>query len=103
MIHDEKVYDALQQFQLSCGYEARYIDLVSEIGELGKELLKGSDYHKSSLRVSASTVEEMGDCLFSIIALCQELSIDPDDALVAAIQKYQTRYETKGSIGSDTY
>ena len=101
MINCEKVYDAVQKYQLSCGYEARYIDLVSEIGELGKELLKGSDYHKSSLHLSESTAEEMGDCLFSIIALCQELSIDPASALDLVLEKYKQRFAVKQGIGSD--
>ena len=101
MINCEKVYDAVQQFQLNCGYEARYIDLVSEIGELGKELLKGSDYHKSSLNITANTAEEMGDCLFSIIALCQELSINPESALDLALEKYKQRFVVKQGIGSD--
>ena len=101
MINCEKVYAAVQQFGLNCGYEARYIDLVSEIGELGKELLKGSDYHQSSLEISANTAEEMGDCLFSIIALCRELSIDPASALDTALEKYKQRFAVKGGIGSD--
>ena len=101
MINCEKVYTAVQHFNLNCGYEARYIDLVSEIGELGKELLKGSNYHKSSLDITANTVEEMGDCLFSLIALCQELSIDPTSALDLALEKYKQRFAIKKEIGSD--
>ncbi|MBQ8088760.1 MAG: nucleotide pyrophosphohydrolase [Clostridia bacterium] len=96
-----KVEEMIDSFHLSCGAEARYIDLVSEIGELGKELLKGSKYHSQPFVLPTSANEEMGDCLFSLLALCAELQIDPEEALDAAIAKYRRRFQSNGSIGHD--
>lgn len=100
MINEEKVYSLIEQYHLNCGCEARYIDLVSETGELGKELLKGSDYGKAPFQITSDTKEEMGDCLFSLIALCHELGIDPGSVLDQAISKYERRFGEKGDIGS---
>lgn len=46
-------------------------------------------------------VEEMGDCLFSLLSLCCALDIDAETALNIALSKYQLRFEQKGAIGSD--
>ena len=44
MIDDSAVYGFLDEYKLRCGITERYIDLSSEVGELGKELLKAMDY-----------------------------------------------------------
>lgn len=96
----DQVRKAIEQYGLSGGIEIRYIDLVSEIGELGKELLKGSDYGRKAGSAPEAGKEEMGDCLFSLLALCCEMKIDAVEALAAALRKYQGRYDAKGEIGS---
>ena len=78
-----------------------YIDLVSEIGELGKEILKETDYGKKDYASHETSIEEMGDCLFSLLALCCEMNIEAEEALTYAINKYQKRKECKGDIGSN--
>lgn len=62
-----------------------YIDLVSEIGELGKEILKETDYGKKDYALNETSVEEMGDCLFSLLGLCCEMNIEAEKALTYAI------------------
>lgn len=100
MIDDSAVYGFLDEYKLRCGITERYIDLSSEVGELGKELLKATDYGKVDFRMTADTEQELGDCLFSLIALSCELGIDPADALTGAINKYEARLADKGSAGS---
>lgn len=46
-----KVKRFTEEYNLTCNSEVRYIDLVSEVGELGKELLKGTDYGKKSFQI----------------------------------------------------
>ena len=46
------------------------------VGELGKEILKGSDYGKTACRNTENAEEELGDCLFSLLALACEMNID---------------------------
>ncbi len=98
MIDDSAVYDFLDEYKLRCGITERYIDLSSEVG---KELLKATDYGKVDFRMTADTEQELGDCLFSLIALSRELGIDPAAALDSTLAKYKRRFDAKGRIGSD--
>lgn len=96
----KRVKDFVEQYSLSCGVRNRYMDLVSEVGELGKEILKSTDYGKTSFQTTDAAKEEMGDCLFSILALCEEMNIDAHDAMNGALRKYAQRFEKAASIGS---
>ncbi len=42
----EKINNFINEYNLKSSQEIRFIDLVSEVGELGKEILKGNDYGK---------------------------------------------------------
>ena len=90
----------VQKHWLSCGVQSRYIDLASEIGELGKEILKGSDYGKTAYLAGHAAKEELGDCLFSLLALASEMGIDMEEALQGALQKYEERFSETGEISS---
>ena len=90
----------LKEYSLGTSVEARFIDLVSEVGELGKEILKGNDYGKTPHKNSLKLKDEMGDCLFSLLALCCESGIDAEEALQGALEKYKKRFSDKGDIGS---
>ena len=94
------VTEFVEQHNLSCGVQTRYIDFVSEIGELGKEILKSTDYGKSAFHPTESAVEEMGDCLFSLLALCSEMNISAEEALHYALNKYSRRFDAKGTVDS---
>ena len=97
----KRVSNFIHQYHLTGDGPIRYIDLVSEVGELGKELLKASSYGTLECRKTENMVEEMGDCLFSLLSLCCTLDIDAETALDIALSKYQLRFEQKGAIGSD--
>lgn len=76
------------------------MDLVSEVGELGKEIIKGCNYGKQEYTNTPNIESELGDCLFSLLALCHEMGIDADNALNTALTKYKKRFNSKGEIGS---
>ena len=94
------VEDFMREFSLQTGHEIRHMDLVSEVGELGKEIIKGSNYGKEGFVITPKTAEEMGDCLFSLPALCHELEIDSKTALKYALEKYRERFKKNAHIGS---
>ena len=102
MIEEKKVSDLINQLDLHLDERSRYIDLASEIGELGKEILKATGYGKASFENNERIKEEYGDCLFSLLALAYEMDIDPQDALNTVLDKYEKRFEKSGQIGSET-
>ena len=97
----EKVRKLIRSCHLETSASVRCLDLVSEVGEVAKELLKASDYGTQQMfDLTRETEEELGDCLFSLLAMCDSLGIDAHDALEGALEKYRTRWENHGSVGS---
>ncbi len=94
------VSEFIEKYHLHTDAQTRYIDLASEIGELGKELIKATDYGKKTYESTTGVSDEMGDCLFSLLALCCELNVDAHDALDAALRKYEMRFFQNGHVGS---
>lgn len=44
--------------------------------------------------------DELGDALFSLLAVAESLEIDASEALDEALEKYETRIATKGDASS---
>ena len=95
----DKVKNFCEQHNLSTSSEARFLDIVSELGEMAKEILLHSDYGKKTIDHSARLEEEVGDTIFSLISLSNSLDIDMEVALDKVLKKYKSRFNN-GSIGS---
>lgn len=76
------------------------LDLESEVGELAKEWLKGSDYGRGEFRASEDWAEEMGDVLFALLALAERTEVDLEAALRVVLKKYARRIAEHGDAGS---
>lgn len=96
----EQVNELIKKYDLDTSVEIRFIDLVSEVGELGKEILKGNNYGKNEFTKTDNLESEIGDVLFSLICIANELNIDLKVALDEVIEKYNSRFSEKGNIGS---
>lgn len=96
----KSVADFINKYQLHTTNSIRYIDLVTEIGELGKEIIKSSEYGKKNIEKTPQIADELGDCLFSLLALCHEMDIDAQSILQKSLSKYESRFAQKGDIGS---
>ncbi|MBU1038664.1 MazG-like family protein [Patescibacteria group bacterium] len=80
--------------------EYQLLDMVSELGEVAKEILRSSDYGKKPVEYKEELKQELGDVLYSLITVANGLDIDLELAVKQAIVKYQARL-TKGSPGSE--
>lgn len=96
----EKVNELIKKYNLESSTEIRFIDLVSEIGELGKEILKGNDYGKKNFSNTDNIEFEVGDVFFSLICVANDLNIDLTKALDKVLNKYENRFSNNGHIGS---
>lgn len=94
------VKDFMNKYNLRTNEQTRYVDLVSEVGELGKEILNGTSYGTKEYVHTPDASGELGDCMFSLLALCCEMGVDAAEALQQALAKYEARFAQKGSIGS---
>ncbi len=80
--------------------ELRMLDLISELGEFSKEILKSNNYGKEEIKSNEDLELELGDTFFSLIATANSLDIDMKSALEKVLVKYEKRLE-KGSAGSE--
>ncbi len=79
----------------------RLLDLVSELGEVAKDVNESTGYGTAPEDVDVNT-DEIGDVLFALLALADALDIDAGEALDAALEKYERRMETQETPGSGT-
>ena len=79
---------------------SRTLDLVAEVGEIAKEVLKGSDYGQRPFSPPADWAGELADALFALLCLANETGVALDTALAAALAKYAARMAERGSAGS---
>ncbi len=76
------------------------LDLLSEVGEVAKELLLGSDYGRRPLQIRPELAGELGDALYSLLALMEACNVDASSALDTALGKYEQRLAERGDAGS---
>lgn len=76
--------------------EHRALDLVSEVGEVCKEVLLSTGYGKNSREGRPQLKNELGDVLFALAALANLLDVDLEAALGSALEKYRKRLDSQG-------
>jgi NTP pyrophosphatase (non-canonical NTP hydrolase) len=101
----KKIQDKIKNFcienNLNCSVESRMLDLVSEVGEVSKEILLANDYGKTTLEKNNNIESELGDVFFSLIVLSNTLDVDLEKVLDMVLEKYEKRL-INGSIGSES-
>ena len=79
--------------------EYRILDLAAEVGEIAADATALSAYGADPEDLSVKS-GEIGDALFSVLALADSLDVDADDALDEALGKYETRLDETGNASS---
>jgi NTP pyrophosphatase (non-canonical NTP hydrolase) len=76
------------------------LDLISEVGEVAKEVLLATDYGKRAPLFRRELVNELGDAFYSLLVLAETCGVDAGDALKVALEKYERRLAEHGEAGS---
>ncbi len=78
------------------------LDLVSEVGEVAKEILLATEYGKRPYPETQNNAlaGELGDVLYSLCQLATSANINLEEAFTQTLQKYQERWQTAGHTGS---
>lgn len=76
------------------------LDLMSELGEVAKEILLGTDYGQRPFHPTTNLSNELGDALYSLCQLATAAGVDLDEAFTATLQKYEQRWQEKKHLGS---
>lgn len=96
----KEVSDFCKDQKLECSVEYRLLDLLSELGEVSKEILNKTQFGKKPFVSNFEFLEEMGDLSFCLIALANETGVDLESVTRKALEKYKMRIEQKGHPGS---
>lgn len=99
MINKVKIFN--QNHLAPLDANIRIHDIVSEVGELAKEVIKAQDYGQKTFAVTKDLFLEYGDVLYSLLSFGIENNIDIEDSLEQVINKYKARFANKKHIGSN--
>jgi NTP pyrophosphatase (non-canonical NTP hydrolase) len=89
-----------KKYKLESNTEIRCLDLVSEVGELSKEIIKSTEYGRQKTKVTKNTELEIGDVFFCLIMLSNKLDINLEKALEKVLKKYKERFSKNKKISS---
>lgn len=98
MHEQQRVATFVETHGLTTDPTHRVLDLVSEVGEVAKDVNESTDYG-STADVQIAP-DELGDTLFALLALADGVDIDAGEALDRALQKYSVRLDETGDAGS---
>jgi NTP pyrophosphatase (non-canonical NTP hydrolase) len=99
MDEQQRVAAFVQENELESPPAYRLLDLVSEMGEVAKDAAESTEYGDSPTDIELGATE-VGDVLFSLLALAERVEIDAGDALEEALAKYDERITESGSASS---
>ncbi len=101
MLTEQKIVSEFcRKHNLSGSAEIRMLDVLSELGEVAKEILKATNYGANEFEWRDEIKSELGDLFFSLLTLANELDVPLDEALDEVLQKYERRLK-KGGAGSE--
>jgi len=79
-------------------------DLVSEVGELAKEINVSTSWSRESDHVYRPNArKELGQVLFTAYQLAENMGMNADEALLDVIEEFTQRYLKQGHTGSSNY
>lgn len=99
MDQQEQVARFVDSHGLDCPPAYRLLDLAAEVGELAADANAASGYGADPDALSVER-DELGDALFALLALADDLDIDAGEALDESLAKYERRIDESGDAGS---
>ncbi|GAB7017318.1 MazG nucleotide pyrophosphohydrolase domain-containing protein [Halostagnicola sp. A-GB9-2] len=89
----------LEEHDLESPPENHVLDLSAEVGEIAGAINASTEYGSKPERAQVPR-DELGDAMFSLLAVCASLDVDATAALEESIEKYERRIEESGNPGS---
>ena len=75
----------------------RALDLCSGTGELAQEILRETGYGKQAItKVSDKTIAELGDSIYSLLSMANEIDVDVEEVLRVTLDRYAKRWQRGG-------
>nr|WP_255665952.1 MazG nucleotide pyrophosphohydrolase domain-containing protein [Haladaptatus sp. DYF46] len=77
----------------------RILDLAAEVGEIAADATKSTEWGENPEALDVKR-DEIGDALFSLLAVADALEVDASEALDDALEKYRRRIRETGNASS---
>ena len=87
----------VDRYDIDCKPAFRVLDLVAEVGEIAANATESTEYGETPDALAIEP-DEIGDVLFSLLALAD--SLDVGDALDVSLGKYRARLDETGTASS---
>lgn len=97
-----KVKELSQKLNLVNSPELCGLDLASEAGEIAKEILELTNYGRRDHIYNPDLERELGDALYSLIAIANIYDIDLEEKLLESLEKYKKREDKRKAIIEDS-
>lgn len=70
------------------------LDVMAELGDVARELLKSTDYGRHPETADSTQMREaIGDLMFSVAYLSTLYDVDPEAALWESVRKFESKLE----------
>lgn len=99
MEEQRKVAEFMDEHEMRGEPAFQILDLASEVGEIAADATKSTRWGQSPDDLDVNS-DELGDALFSLLAVSESLDVDAADALDEALEKYRSRIRETGSASS---
>jgi NTP pyrophosphatase (non-canonical NTP hydrolase) len=96
----DRVAGFCEEYDMHAAPEYRLLDLAAEVGEVAGDAAKSADYGDDPDALAVSE-DELGDALFSLLAVAEAFDIDAGAALETSLAKYERRLDATGDAGSE--
>jgi NTP pyrophosphatase (non-canonical NTP hydrolase) len=96
-----KVKEFTKIHNLTSSPAVAMLDLLSELGEVAKDILRSSDYKTDLSCKEPQAWDELGDVFYSLLTLANELNYNIDHGLDIALSKYRNRILKTGKPASE--
>jgi len=100
MDEQQRVAAFVDEHELDGEPAFRVLDLTAEVGEIAADATKSTGWGANQNDLDIAT-DEIGDALFSLLAVAESLDVDAGDALDESLAKYEARIDETGSAASD--
>ncbi|WP_420595822.1 MazG nucleotide pyrophosphohydrolase domain-containing protein [Deinococcus sp.] len=87
---------------LAADVDMRLHMLVSEVGELAKEVVKARAYGTRPFAVTDGFKEELGDVLCDLALLAEAANVSLSECAELTVTKIRRRLAERGHVGSET-
>lgn len=85
----DRVRDLSEINELLHNVETSYINLVDQVNDIGKEIIKSTEYGRNKVEVTENLKEGVGSTIVALLALCNSMDVSGRELSLEVLSKYE--------------